>query len=87
MQAYYSPKSDLRLVFLGMLLVASAVQYASATSKRTRAVRAVLDHTKTRLFIKQRVYELGGKALNPRRKEDLAALNRLEVQCISNCGA
>jgi hypothetical protein len=79
LQAYYTPKSDLRLVFFGMLLVASIVQFASANFKRNRAVRAVLDHTKTRLFMKQRVYELGGKSLNPRNKEQLAALNKLEV--------
>ena len=64
-----------------MIVVASIIQYASANFKRARAVRAVLDLTKTRLFVKQRVYELGGKSLNPRKKEDLIALNKLEVRC------
>jgi hypothetical protein len=81
-QAVYAPKSDLRLVVLGMLSAASALQLASWKHRAKRIREAILAAPKTQTAIKGRLKELLSDcgALNPKKSEQLAKLRQLEAQ-------
>jgi len=78
--AYYAPKSDLRLVVLGILIALSALQYTLAISRRQSLITIILDQNKSKMYIKRRVIELGGDKLNCKRDAEYALWKTFEAQ-------
>eukprot|EP00960_Hanusia_phi_P043303 755982-Hanusia_phi.AAC.3 len=48
-QAYYAPKSDVRLVILGIVSLLSILQYSIAYSRRSRLIEMILSQSKTQV--------------------------------------
>mmetsp|Transcript_32008 Transcript_32008/g.102005 ORF Transcript_32008/g.102005 Transcript_32008/m.102005 type:complete len:337 (-) Transcript_32008:25-1035(-) len=77
-QAYYAPKSDVRLVILGILLLLSILQYSIAYSRRSRLIQMILSQSKTQAFVKNRMQELGSGSLNLKKPKDHAKFKEIE---------
>jgi len=78
--AVYSPKSDLRLVVLGMLVAASALQLASWTHARNRILDQIKGQQKTQTAIKSRIKDLGGTNLNLRKPDQYKRFKEIEAE-------
>ena len=76
--AVYAPKSDLRLVIGGILVALSALQYSIFTTRRARLIEVILAQNKSQMYIKKRVVEMGGDALNLKKEAQYAAYKQLE---------
>ena len=77
--AYYAPKSDVRLVVVGILVSLSALQFTIARSRRQWLADRILEGNKSQMFIKRRVVEMGGEKLNLKKDGDFAAWKALEA--------
>lgn len=70
-QAVYAPKSDVRIVLLGIIAACSAIHLFSAKHWRDRQRDNILSQQRTKLWIEKRVYELaGGKTLTGKKASE-----------------